>query len=216
MITDLQVRSPRLGGVLTDSLPISSLVNDVVIHPNQGELISCDQSGAIKQWDLSENSCTLELVRKHEFWPVLRPSPESSFELSNLSGVFFLCFIARFIFQPPGPSIESFSQTPMGEIPMRSISVASDGSLLVAGNNKVRAIPLDRSFATIHIANPCRCFSNIPAHLDVVPNTTPFPRLNVPRGWLINLGKQRFICTGGSTLISPHTLFLVLVRYLEY
>lgn len=90
MITDLQVRSPRLGGVLTDSLPISSLVNDVVIHPNQGELISCDQSGAIKQWDLSENSCTLELVRKHEFWPVLRPSPESSFELSNHSGVFFL------------------------------------------------------------------------------------------------------------------------------
>lgn len=39
------------------------IVNDVCIHPNQGELISCDQAGAIKQWDLSENSCTLELVR---------------------------------------------------------------------------------------------------------------------------------------------------------
>lgn len=38
-------------------------VNDVVIHPNQGELISCDQAGVIRQWDLSENSCTLELVR---------------------------------------------------------------------------------------------------------------------------------------------------------
>ena len=37
-------------------------VNDVVIHPNQGELISCDQAGAIKQWDLSENTCTLEMV----------------------------------------------------------------------------------------------------------------------------------------------------------
>lgn len=39
-------------------------VNDVVVHPNQGELISCDQAGRIKQWDLSENICTHELVRR--------------------------------------------------------------------------------------------------------------------------------------------------------
>ncbi|TCD66679.1 TOR complex subunit lst8 [Steccherinum ochraceum] len=64
-------------------------VNDVVVHPNQGELISCDQAGRIKQWDLSENICTHEL-------------------------------------------------TPAGDIPMRSISLASDGSCLVAGNNKGR------------------------------------------------------------------------------
>ena len=38
-------------------------VNDVVIHPNQGELISCDQSGSVKIWDLGENTCTHELVR---------------------------------------------------------------------------------------------------------------------------------------------------------
>ena len=37
-------------------------VNDVVIHPNQGELISCDQAGSVKIWDLSENTCTHELV----------------------------------------------------------------------------------------------------------------------------------------------------------
>lgn len=37
-------------------------VNDICIHPNQGELISCDQAGSIKQWDLTENICTLELV----------------------------------------------------------------------------------------------------------------------------------------------------------
>lgn len=37
-------------------------VNDVVIHPNQGELISCDQSGSVKIWDLAENTCTHELV----------------------------------------------------------------------------------------------------------------------------------------------------------
>ncbi|GBE82052.1 Target of rapamycin complex subunit wat1 [Sparassis crispa] len=62
-------------------------VNDVVVHPNQGELISCDQAGRIKQWDLSENLCTHEL-------------------------------------------------TPAGDTPMRSISLASDGSYLVAGNIK--------------------------------------------------------------------------------
>ena len=41
----------------------SRTVNDVVVHPNQGEVISCDQAGRIKQWDLSENICTHELVR---------------------------------------------------------------------------------------------------------------------------------------------------------
>jgi hypothetical protein len=39
-----------------------SLVNDVLIHPNQGELISADQNGNIKQWVLSTNECDLELV----------------------------------------------------------------------------------------------------------------------------------------------------------
>ena len=45
------------------STPLRNIVNDVVVHPNQGELISCDQAGRIKQWDLSENICTHELVR---------------------------------------------------------------------------------------------------------------------------------------------------------
>jgi G protein beta subunit-like protein len=64
-------------------------VNDVAIHPNQGELISCDQAGNIRQWDLSENACTVEL-------------------------------------------------TPEDDVPIRSVSIASDGSCLVAGNNKGR------------------------------------------------------------------------------
>jgi len=62
-------------------------VNDVCVHPNQGELISCDQAGCIKQWDLSENLCSHELA-------------------------------------------------PAGDVPIRSVSLASDGSCLVAGNNK--------------------------------------------------------------------------------
>lgn len=37
-------------------------VNDVVIHPNQGELISCDRGGSVRVWDLGENKCTHELI----------------------------------------------------------------------------------------------------------------------------------------------------------
>lgn len=43
-------------------------VNDVVIHPNQGELISCDRGGNVRIWDLSENKCSHQLV----------PDPEKS------------------------------------------------------------------------------------------------------------------------------------------
>lgn len=63
-------------------------VNDVVVHPNQGDLISCDQTGCIKLWDLKENSCTGMWANEEE-------------------------------------------------IAIHTISVASDGSMLVAGNNEV-------------------------------------------------------------------------------
>lgn len=61
-------------------------VNDVVVHPNQGELVSCDQNGSVKVWDLGQNGCSHELV------------PEEG-------------------------------------NPIRSVTVAADGSCLVAGNN---------------------------------------------------------------------------------
>lgn len=62
-------------------------VNEVVIHPNQGELISCDQDGNIRIWDLGENQCTHHLI-------------------------------------------------PEDDVPINSLLVALDGSMLVAGNNK--------------------------------------------------------------------------------
>lgn len=61
-------------------------VNDVVIHPNQGELISADRGGNIRVWDLGENRCTHQLI-------------------------------------------------PEDDVGASSVSVASDGSLLAAGNN---------------------------------------------------------------------------------
>lgn len=62
-------------------------VNEVVIHPNQGELISCDHDGNIRIWDLGENQCTHHLI-------------------------------------------------PEDDVPINSLLVALDGSMLVAGNNK--------------------------------------------------------------------------------
>ncbi|GMF00886.1 hypothetical protein B5S28_g858 [[Candida] boidinii] len=62
-------------------------VNEVVIHPNQGELISCDQDGNVRIWDLGENRCTHRLI-------------------------------------------------PEDNVGVQSVSVASDGSMLVAGNNR--------------------------------------------------------------------------------
>ena len=70
-------------------------VNDVVIHPNQGELIACDRSGGVKIWDLGEDKCAQELY-------------------------------------------------PEEDVSMASVTVASDGSLLCAGNNSVRSYPVWR------------------------------------------------------------------------
>ena len=75
-------------GTLQRNYTHKSPVNDVVIHPNQGELISGDGSGAVRVWDLGESRCTHQLI------------PEEN-------------------------------------ISVASVSVASDGSLLCAGNNKV-------------------------------------------------------------------------------
>jgi target of rapamycin complex subunit LST8 len=66
-------------------------VNDVVIHPNQGELVSADRGGNIRVWDLGESKCTHQLI-------------------------------------------------PEEDVSVSSVSVATDGSLLAAGNNKVRKL----------------------------------------------------------------------------
>lgn len=41
-------------------------VNDVVIHANQGELISCDRGGCIRVWDLSLDKCTHQLLPEED------------------------------------------------------------------------------------------------------------------------------------------------------
>ncbi|KAJ3055222.1 TOR complex subunit lst8 [Rhizophlyctis rosea] len=82
----IKIWDVRAPGIQRD-YELKAPVNDVIIHPNQGELISCDQNGAIKVWDLGENTCTHELL-------------------------------------------------PEEDTPARSVTMASDGSILVAANNK--------------------------------------------------------------------------------
>ena len=78
-----------------------SPVNDVVIHPNQGELISCDRAGNVRIWDLGENKCSHQLI-------------------------------------------------PEEDVSVASVTVASDGSLLCAGNNAVRSDHLTVRTVRLH------------------------------------------------------------------
>lgn len=53
-------------GAIRRSYNHGSPVNDVVIHPNQGEIISCDRGGSIRLWDLAENTCAHQLIPEDE------------------------------------------------------------------------------------------------------------------------------------------------------
>lgn len=101
-----------------------SPVNDVVIHPNQGELISCDQAGNVRIWDLGENKCTHQLI-------------------------------------------------PEDDVPVRSVTVATDGSMLVAGNNLVSALSGTLtvnlctfinlySYGNLYVVGKCLCLADDP------------------------------------------------------
>jgi G protein beta subunit-like protein len=84
-------------------------VNDVVIHPNQGEIISCDRGGSVRIWDLAENNCSHQLI-------------------------------------------------PEEDVSVSSVTVASDGSTLCAGNNNVCIF--HSTFAAIQCTNRCRAMSS--------------------------------------------------------
>ncbi|KAK4229627.1 WD40-repeat-containing domain protein [Podospora fimiseda] len=53
-------------GTIQRSYNHGSPANDVVIHPNQGEIISCDRAGSIRLWDLAENNCSHQLIPEEE------------------------------------------------------------------------------------------------------------------------------------------------------
>ncbi|WVZ60109.1 hypothetical protein U9M48_010172 [Paspalum notatum var. saurae] len=58
-------------------------VNTVVLHPNQKEIISGDQNGNIRVWDLAANSCSCELVLTGPCEHV--PEPEKDTAVRSLS-----------------------------------------------------------------------------------------------------------------------------------
>ncbi|KAI1370519.1 quinon protein alcohol dehydrogenase-like superfamily [Hypoxylon crocopeplum] len=53
-------------GTIQRSYNHGSAVNDVVIHPNQGEIISCDRNGSVRVWDLAENNCSHQLIPEED------------------------------------------------------------------------------------------------------------------------------------------------------
>lgn len=93
MVTSSEDGTVKIWETRTGSIQRSynhgSPANDVVIHPNQGEIISCDRAGSVRIWDLAENTCAHELV-------------------------------------------------PEEDVPVSSVTVASDGTLLCAANTLVR------------------------------------------------------------------------------
>ncbi|KAK7754776.1 TOR complex subunit lst8 [Diatrype stigma] len=53
-------------GSVQRSYSHGSPANDVVIHPNQGEIISCDRGGSVRVWDLAENNCSHQLIPEED------------------------------------------------------------------------------------------------------------------------------------------------------
>lgn len=97
-------------GHVQRNYPHGHAVNDVVIHPNQGEIISADRGGNVRVFDLGSDRCTHQLI-------------------------------------------------PAEDVSVSSVSVASDGSLLVAGNNNgdvyIWRMYQDGNDTTLQ---PCRVF----------------------------------------------------------
>ncbi|KAI1179191.1 WD repeat-containing protein pop3 [Nemania sp. FL0916] len=61
----VKVWETRTGGIQR-SYSHGSAANDVVIHPNQGEIISCDRGGSVRVWDLGENNCSHQLIPEED------------------------------------------------------------------------------------------------------------------------------------------------------
>ena len=129
-------------GMIQRNYQHSHPVNDVVIHPNQGELVSCDRGGNIRIWDLGESKCTHQLV-------------------------------------------------PVEDVSMASVSVASDGSLLAAGNNLVRRSSLSYtgaqlilSFRATSTSGACTRTTTLPLSYHAVfskPTKTTSPASSSPQ-----------------------------------
>jgi G protein beta subunit-like protein len=52
------LRSPKA----SLSFDCPAAVNSVKLHPNQGELITADDAGCVRVWDLTASRCTMELI----------------------------------------------------------------------------------------------------------------------------------------------------------
>ena len=102
----------------------AAAINAIALHPNQGELITGDQQGNVRVWDLTANKFSQDWVRTTAVFAVwcLRAMPSCICLCVAVCGCvwLWLCLI----------------QCPEGPTPLRSVAVAIDASLIVAANNK--------------------------------------------------------------------------------
>lgn len=91
-VWDLRAPRPqRSYSCAADKHHTKSPVNSVVLHPNQGELISADQSGRVRVWDLQADKCSAVLVpfspgvddSAHRVKPKKRPASVRSVAIAS-------------------------------------------------------------------------------------------------------------------------------------
>ena len=99
-------------------------VNSVVLHPNQGELISGDQSGRVRVWDLRANECAVALAPRLDAADTNRERTVSGDSSDNHQNDDFGALVA------PAPI-----KRKRRYCPVRSVAIASDASRLVCGDD---------------------------------------------------------------------------------
>jgi G protein beta subunit-like protein len=118
-------------------------VNSVALHPNQSEIVSGDQAGNIRFWDLQSNTCSQELSPKDYDCPIEFGS-ELLTNQNNEGGDG-----GNETPSPPPPPSSSSSEGPTSSfVPrhggdagggaVRSVTMASDGSVVAAVNHAGR------------------------------------------------------------------------------
>ena len=124
----------------------------MALHPNQTELISGDQNGNVRVWDLQANGCMQEIVPgEHTPRDTTTHAPthhrRTTTQLSNQPNRRLFTITSH---RPP-PTVRPPARPPAqptnqpttaryadGDVPIRSVAVASDASMVVAGNNSAK------------------------------------------------------------------------------
>jgi len=125
--------------------PTPAAVNSVVLHPNQGELISGDQNGRVCVWDLAADRCSAELSPRLDAQKALGALDATPDSISPHAQQYISSgqqqdrrHMYSYVHQAPS-QIEKYATASVAKhikhLPIRSVAIASDASRLVCGDN---------------------------------------------------------------------------------